>query len=93
MTESEIAAINLQSKLVKKYSENIDRESAYEMRNKKIAVVEQANAEAQQSANEENDNKKSVDINVAVTKSVVKVLISAAFIRGAFSILTKLLKK
>ena len=35
LTESEIQEINSKSKLVKKYSELIDRESAYEMLTKK----------------------------------------------------------
>ena len=41
LTESEIQEINSKSKLVKKYSELIDRESAYEMLTKKIVAAEQ----------------------------------------------------
>ena len=48
LTESEIQEINNKSKLVKKYSELIDRESAYEMLNKKIAVAEQEVAEQEE---------------------------------------------
>jgi hypothetical protein len=40
LTESEIHEINSKSRLVKKYSEVIDRESAYEMLNKKIAIID-----------------------------------------------------
>jgi uncharacterized protein YjcR len=40
LSESEIQEINTNSKLVKKYSELIDRESAYELLNKKIAQTE-----------------------------------------------------
>ena len=41
LTENEIQEINAKSKLVRKYSELIDRESAYEMLNKKITASEQ----------------------------------------------------
>jgi len=90
LTESEIADINTQSKLVKKYSENIDRESAYEMLNKKIAFLEQAQAEQPET---KIPKATTSDTTSQVTKSVVKVLTSATFIRGAFGILTKLFRK
>ncbi|MFV8376913.1 helicase HerA-like domain-containing protein [Flavobacterium sp. LB1P71] len=91
LTESEIQEINTKSKLVKKYSELIDRDSAYEMLNKKIAVIEQeVTAQQQEKATqkEENSGPRSV-----IGKSVLKVLTSATFIRGAFGILTKMFKK
>ena len=93
LTESEIQEINSKSKLVKKYSELIDRESAYEMLNKKIAVVEQEVAQQQEAKAAEKVEKQSDETTGAVTKSVVKVLTSASFIRGAFSVLMKVLKK
>jgi len=93
LTESEIQEINNKSKLVKKYSELIDRESAYEMLNKKIAVVEQEVVQQQEEKAAENSAKQSGDATGAVTKSVIKVLTSATFIRGAFSVLSKLLRK
>src|SRR5690606_9452800 len=40
LTDSELEALNAQSKLVKKYNETVDRESAYELLNKKIAQAE-----------------------------------------------------
>ena len=45
LVDSEIAEINSKSKLVKKYSEELDRESAYEILNKKI---EDANKEVEE---------------------------------------------
>src|SRR3970040_2846507 len=53
LTESEIQEINSKSKLVKKYSELIDRESAYEMLNKKIAVIEAETANQDQQKQEQ----------------------------------------
>ncbi len=93
LTENEIQEINAKSKLVRKYSELIDRESAYEMLNKKIAVVEQEVAKEQEERAAEKEEKQSGDATGAVTKSVIKVLTSATFIRGAFGVLSKLLRK
>ncbi|MEZ7507301.1 helicase HerA-like domain-containing protein [Flavobacterium sp. Arc2] len=101
LTENEIQDINNKSRLVKKYSELIDRESAYEMLNKKITVIEdEAATEAQKKADEKAEQKtaktratKSSYTNSTVSKSVIKVLTSATFIRGVFGVLTKIFKK
>lgn len=97
LTESEIQEINNKSKLVKKYIELIDRESAYEMLNKKIAVIDEETAQKEQEIEEQKAAKRSStqgsSTTEAVGKSVLKVLTSATFIRGAFGILTKMLKK
>nr|WP_315174165.1 helicase HerA-like domain-containing protein [uncultured Flavobacterium sp.] len=89
LTESEIQEINSKSKLVKKYSEVIDRESAYEMLVKKIAVAQEQVYETQDQK-QENSEPSTASV---VTKSVLKVVTSASFIRGAFGILSKMLKK
>ncbi|MBA0884145.1 helicase HerA-like domain-containing protein [Flavobacterium undicola] len=94
LTESEIQEINNKSKLVKKYSENIDRESAYEMLNKKITVIEEENAKEEESkATQSRTSNQEPSTTEVVGKSVLKVLTSATFIRGAFGILSKFLKK
>ncbi|MES2578544.1 MAG: helicase HerA-like domain-containing protein [Bacteroidota bacterium] len=93
LTESEIQEINNRSKLVKKYSELIDRESAYEMLNKKITVIEEAAAEQEQEKTSEKEESKGPSTASVVGKSVLKVLTSATFIRGAFGVLTKMFKK
>ena len=97
LTESEIQEINNKSKLVKKYSENIDRESAYEMLNKKIAKSEAENAKKEAEEIEVKQTKTTAKQGPSTTevvgKSVLKVLTSATFIRGAFGILSKILKK
>jgi hydroxymethylpyrimidine pyrophosphatase-like HAD family hydrolase len=92
LSAAEIAEINSKSKLVKKYSEEIDRESAYEMLTKKIeTAVEQAEQEEQ----EEKKPRKSDEPSTAevIGKSVTKVVTSASFIRGVFGILMKIFKK
>lgn len=94
LTTGEIDEINAKSRLVKKYSEIIDRESAYEMLNKKIEAVEQQAAQQQEEVKQQKAEQKSANEPMSqTTKSVVKVLTSATFIRGAFSILSKLFKK
>jgi DNA helicase HerA-like ATPase len=92
LTTGEIDEINSKSKLVKKYSEVIDRESAYEMLNKKISNVESAKAEEKQQQAEQKEAAKPSEMGT-VAKSAIKVLTSATFIRGAFSILNKIFRK
>lgn len=88
LAESEIQEINSKSKLVKKYQEVIDRESAYEMLTKKI---ESANIQVEADKEKKQDHTEPSTASV-VTKSVLKVVTSASFIRGAFGILSKILK-
>lgn len=94
LSDSEITEINGKSKLVKKYAEEIDRESAYEMLNKKI---DEANQQAEAQAEEETkaEEKKSSEPSTAsvIGKSVVKVVTSATFIRGIFGVLSKIFRK
>src|SRR5690606_14422400 len=100
LTDSELQTLNSQSKLVKKYNETIDRESAYELLNKKI---EQAEAEeAKEKARKEQEALKKAETKEAAKTTtrrstamnpVVKVLTSATFIRSVFGILTKVMKR
>ncbi|MDQ6471554.1 DUF853 family protein [Flavobacterium sp. LHD-80] len=92
LTDDEIEEINGKSKLVKKYSEEIDRESAYEILNQKIESANQAAAEQEEQAPEK-PSKSGPSTTEVVTKSVLKVVTSATFIRGVFGVLTKIFKK
>jgi len=87
LSENEIAEINSKSKLVKKYSEVLDRESAYEMLNKKIQ-----NSESEIETKKQERKTTSEPMSQA-TKGVIKILTSATFIRGVFGVLTKIFKK
>jgi DNA helicase HerA-like ATPase len=89
LTEEEITTINKQSKLVEKYSETIDRESAYEILNKKI---EEINTETEETEEVTKESKEPSTTEV-IGKSVLKVVTSASFIRGAFSVLMRVLRK
>lgn len=94
LTDDEIKAINDKSKLVRKYNELVDRESAYELLNKKIQEAQQQAEQAkQQEQQTRQESRQSPDQMGHVTKSVVKVLTSATFIRGAFGVLSKLFRK
>jgi DNA helicase HerA-like ATPase len=91
LTSDEIEEVNSKSKLVKKYSEEIDRESAYEVLNKKIEEAAQVAAEEEQTPAK--SSKTGPSTTEVVTKSVLKVVTSATFIRGVFGVLSKILKK
>jgi DNA helicase HerA-like ATPase len=102
LTDSELKTLLSQSKMVKKYNEEVDRESAYEILNRKI---EQAEAdEAKEKVRKEQEALKKAASKQRSTKTrstrrstrmnpIVKVLTSATFIRSVFGILNKAMKK
>ncbi|WP_431163473.1 helicase HerA-like domain-containing protein [Flagellimonas beolgyonensis] len=92
LTESELKEVLDQSKLIKKYNEEIDRESAYEILN---AKMERAEKEAEK----EREKEKSTSTRRTTTSRrstrmnpVVKVLTSATFIRGVMGVLKKVMR-
>ena len=98
LTESELGSLLAQSRLAKKYNQEIDRESAYEMLNTKIDLAEAE--EAKQKAKEEQEALKRAETKRKTSYSrsssrqnpIVKVLSSPTVIRSVLGILTKLLK-
>jgi len=93
LSSEEIESINSKSKLVKKYNEEIDRESAYEILTKKITDAQQASAEQEEEQSSQKQSKSEPSTASVVGKSVLKVVTSATFIRGVFGVLTKIFKK
>ncbi|GGZ78862.1 helicase HerA-like domain-containing protein [Algibacter mikhailovii] len=101
LTDDELKTLLAESKLVKKYNEDIDRESAYELLNQKIKDAEEE--EAKEQAKKEREALKKSESKRQTSTSrrrsstrmnpIVKVLTSATFIRSVFGILTKVLKK
>lgn len=89
LTDKEIEAINAKSKLVAKYAEEIDRESAYEILTQKLEAITEEVAEKET----QKEVSKGPSMGETVAKSVLKVVTSATFIRGAFNVLMKVLKK
>lgn len=96
LTDTELQALLSDSKLVKKYNEDIDRESAYELLNKKIEEAEadelKEKARKEKEALKKAESKKSTSRSSTRMNPIVKVLTSATFIRSVFGILTKVMK-
>ncbi|MEL7268704.1 MAG: helicase HerA-like domain-containing protein [Bacteroidota bacterium] len=90
LTEKELKETLSASKLIKKYNEDIDRESAYEILNEKIE-------KAEKEAEKEKEERKTTTRSRSRSKStrmnpVVKVLTSATFIRGVLGVLKKVIR-
>ncbi|MBP1665388.1 MAG: ATPase [Bacteroidetes bacterium] len=95
----EISAINRSSDLLRKYSQVIDRESAYEILGQKIEAIKRDEA-----ARQEWEMRRGGDVGKETSRSsgrtarrrsgvspVVKVLTSATFIRGVMGILKRVI--
>jgi DNA helicase HerA-like ATPase len=97
LTSSEISSINRSSILFQKYSQTIDRDSAYEILNRKISDSQNAAAETTKQKEWEMTQTRtpsrtsSGSVGDSLQKDVVKVLTSATFIRGVFGILKKVM--
>jgi DNA helicase HerA-like ATPase len=94
LTPSELSTLYSESKLVKKYNEEIDRESAYEMLNAKIEKAEEIKAKEEERLEKEKERKSSRKSSGSRNKRqnpIVKVLTSATFIRAVFGILKKVM--
>jgi DNA helicase HerA-like ATPase len=100
LTHHEINSLLDKSELVKKYNETIDRESAYEILNKKIEDAEalKQKLEAKEAAQKEKEREEKTASRRNTTRRstamnpIVKVLTSATFIRAVFGILKKVMK-
>ena len=106
LSPDEIALINNSSPLVQKYSQIIDRESAYEILSRKVSAIEKE--EADEAARKEWEKGRGGDWGTQPRRpssgtsygrttrtpqnQMVKVLTSATFIRGVFGILKKVMK-
>nr|WP_321225146.1 helicase HerA-like domain-containing protein [uncultured Psychroserpens sp.] len=99
LTDGELGGLLAKSKLAKKYNEEIDRESAYEMLNKKIEIAEAE--EAKEKARLEKEKLEKAESKQRASRSrsrstrqnpIVKVLTSPTVIRSVLGILTKMLK-
>ncbi len=100
LTPQEINTLLNKSELVKKYNDTIDRESAYEILNKKIEEAEalKQKMEAKEEAakakerEEKSNSRRSTTRRSTAMNPIVKVLTSATFIRAVFGILKKAMK-
>jgi DNA helicase HerA-like ATPase len=96
LTPKELAEVIDNSKLVEKYNEEIDRESAYEMLNEKIKKAEalEEREKAERAKQEKEYSRSSSRSRSRSTRQnpIIKVLTSATFIRSVFGILKKVIK-
>ncbi len=87
LNERELQSLIDNSKLVDKYNETIDRESAYEMLNEKIEKAEAAAEKKKEEPIPSSRRRTSTRQN-----PVMKVLTSATFIRGVLGVLKKVIR-
>jgi len=106
LSPAEISSINSSSDLVRKYSQVIDRDSAYEILSRKVENVEKAHTDeaAQKEWGQGRMGERETQPSYTSTRTsygrsaktpgdeIVKVLTSATFIRGVFGILKKVMK-
>ena len=103
LTDKELKQVIGNSRLMHKYNQELDRESAYELLNSKIDKINKAEekaikeeAEQKKRAKEirerEKKSAKSYSRRSTRQNPIVKVLTSATFIRAVFGILKKVIK-
>lgn len=93
LSDKELEELIENSELTEKYNESLDRESAYEILNRKIEIADKEEAKEKAQKERAKVNKKSSRNRASGTeKAVIKVLTSATFIRGVLGILNKFLK-
>ncbi len=93
LSDKELQNLLDDSKLVLKYNDEVDRESAYEILNKKIEKAEQLKAEEEEKEAKEKASRSSSRSRSSTRQNpIIKVLTSATFIRAAFGILKKVMK-
>ncbi|MCH3882347.1 MULTISPECIES: helicase HerA-like domain-containing protein [Tenacibaculum] len=93
LTPKEIKQVLDNSRLIPKYNEEVDRESAYEMLNGKIDKINKEKTEEAERKEKEKTRKRSSSTSRKSTRQnpIIKVLTSATFIRSVFGILKKVL--
>jgi len=95
LTKQELQSLLDDSKLVLKYNDELDRESAYEMLGEKIKKAEEIKAKEDARIAKEKERKRSSRSSSSRRSTrqnpIVKVLTSATFIRSVFGILKKVM--
>ncbi|WP_298928806.1 helicase HerA-like domain-containing protein [uncultured Allomuricauda sp.] len=90
LTKAELKETLGKSKLIKKYNDDVDRESAYELLNEKI---EKAQKEAEKEEKQKTTSRRKTSTRRSTRMNpVVKVLTSATFIRGVLGVLKKVIR-
>ncbi|WNW02168.1 helicase HerA-like domain-containing protein [Tenacibaculum sp. HL-MS23] len=94
LTDKEIKQVLDNSRLIPKYNDTVDRESAYELLNEKIEKInKEKTAEVLKEERAKTSRRSSATRSRSTRQNpIVKVLTSATFIRSVFGILKKVLK-
>ena len=99
LTDKELGNVIDNSRLMHKYNQELDRESAYELLNNKIEKINLAEEKAIKKSAEQKEREikekratKSYSRRSTRQNPIVKVLTSATFIRAFFGILKKMIK-
>ncbi|WP_430412087.1 helicase HerA-like domain-containing protein [Kordia sp.] len=91
LTPAELKEVIDTSKLVKKYNDEVDRESAYEMLHEKIKKAE-AIHEKEKAAKEKTKSSRSSSRQSTRQNPIVKLLTSVTFLRSVLGVLKKVIK-
>ncbi|MGX1929769.1 helicase HerA-like domain-containing protein [Flagellimonas sp. 2504JD4-2] len=92
LTDAELKEALGKSKLIQKYNEDIDRESAYEILNEKIEKAEKEAEKEKETERRTSTRRSSSSRRSTRMNPVVKVLTSATFIRGVLGVLKKVIR-
>ena len=91
LTDSELKTLIKDSDLVKKYKEEVDRESAYEILEQKIKASDKEKEREEKRKEKEKSSRRTSTRRSTRQNPVIKVLTSATFIRSVLGILKKFL--
>ncbi len=92
LTNSELSTLISNSKLAKKYNEEVDRESAYELLNDKIERATKLEVEEKKRKEAAKKSRRTSSRRSTRMNPILKVVTSATFIRGVLGVLKKVMK-
>ncbi|GJQ06183.1 ATPase [Capnocytophaga cynodegmi] len=94
LSDTEINTLVNRSELARKYNEVIDRESAYELLNKKISEIQNQQVKKKEEEKQQKQTKSQKTTKQSTAQNpILKMVTSATFIRGVFGVLNKVMKK
>ncbi len=91
LTKKELKQLLDNSRLVEKYNKEVDRESAYELLNEKIAAIHKEE-EAEEKKKESSKRSRTTRRRSTRMNPILKVVTSASFIRGVLGILKRVMR-
>jgi len=92
LTENELSSVISNSKIAGKYNEEIDRDSAYEILNKKIEKAHKVEEEVERKKEAAKTTRRTSSRKSTRMNPFIKVVTSATFIRGVLGVLKKVMK-